>query len=70
MRYRDTGDYENLGTPVGDDLLLFTIIFSVFLGIGFVLAGRHVKRYWMVIWGSGLVVASLSYFVMKKMGYH
>ena len=69
MRYRDTGDYTNLGTPVGDDLLLYTIIFSIFLGIGFVIAGFKVKRPWMITWGSGLVVASLSYFVMQMLGY-
>ena len=26
MRYRDTGDYQNLGVPVDDSLVLFLII--------------------------------------------
>lgn len=31
--------------------------------------GIPVKRYWLVIWGVGLVLASHSYFVMNSVGY-
>ena len=58
MRYRDTGDYQNLGAPVDD-----------ILGVAFVTFGLRVKRYWLVIWGVGLILASLSYFVMRMLGY-
>lgn len=69
MRYRDTGDYQNLGVPVDDNLVFFSIILGIILGVGFVAAGLRVKRYWMVIWGIGLILASLSYFVMRYLGY-
>lgn len=69
MRYRDTGNYENLGVPVDDNLVFFSIILGIIMGIGFVVAGIKVKRYWMSIWGVGLILASLSYFVMRMMGY-
>ena len=69
MRYRDTGDYQNLGIPVDDNLVFFSIILGIILGIGFVVAGIKVKRYWMVIWGVGLILASMSYFVMRMLGY-
>ena len=69
MRYRDTGDYQNLGVPVDDNLVFFSIILGLVLGVGFVAAGIKVKRYWMVIWGVGLIFASLSYFVMRMLGY-
>jgi len=69
MRYRDTGDYQNLGVPVDDNLVFFSIILGIILGIGFVVAGIKVKRYWMVIWGVGLILASMSYFVMRMLGY-
>ena len=69
MRYRDTGDYQNLGVPVDDNLVLFSIVLGIILGVAFVAFGLRVKRYWMVIWGVGLIFASLSYFVMRMLGY-
>ena len=69
MRYRDTCDYENSGVPVDDNVVFYSIILGIILGIGFFAAGLRVKRYWMVIWGVGLVFASLSYFVMRMLGY-
>lgn len=69
MRYRDTGDYQNLGVPVDDNMVFFSVILGIFMGIGFVVAGIKVKRYWMTIWGIGLIFASLSYFVMRWLGY-
>ena len=69
MRYRDTGDYQNLGVPVDDNFVFFSIILGIILGIGFIVFGFKVKRYWMSIWGAGLILASLSYFVMRMLGY-
>ena len=69
MRYRDTGDYQNLGVPVDDNLVFFSIILGIILGVGFIAVGFRVKRYWMVIWGVGLILAALSYFVMRMLGY-
>ena len=68
MRYRDTGDYTNLGVPVDDGLVFFSIILGIIMGTVFVYFGWRVKRYWMVIWGVGLILAALSYFVMRSMG--
>ena len=69
MRYRDTGNYQNLGVPVDDGLVFFSIILGLALGVAFIYFGLRVKRYWMVIWGVGLVLAGLSYFVMRMLGY-
>jgi len=69
MRYRDTGDYQNLGLPVDDNLVFFSIILGLVMGAAFVYFGIRVKRYWMVIWGVGLIFAALSYFVMRMLGY-
>ena len=69
MRYRDTGDYQNLGAPVDDNLVFFSVLLGIALGIGFIIFGLKVKRYWMVIWGAGLILAALSYFVMRMLGY-
>ena len=69
MRYRDTGDYQNLGVPVDDNLIFFSVLLGIVLGVGFIVFGIKVKRYWMVIWGAGLIMASCSYFVMRMLGY-
>lgn len=69
MRYRDTGDYQQLGMPVDDNMVFFSIILGIIIGIGFVVAGIKVKRHWMTIWGTGLVLAASSYFVMRGLGY-
>ena len=69
MRYRDTGEYQNLGVPVDDNLVFSSVILGIIIGIAFVTFGWKVKRYWMVIWGVGLILASLSYFVMRHLGY-
>lgn len=69
MRYRDTGNYQNLGVPVDDSLVFFSIILGFVMGIAFIRFGWKVKRYWMVIWGMGLIFASLSFFIMRSLGY-
>lgn len=69
MRYRDTGDYQNLGVPVDDGLVFFSIILGLVLGAAFAYFGWRVQRYWMLIWGVGLILAALSYFVMRQLGY-
>ncbi len=69
MRYRDTGDYQNLGAPVDDNLMFFSVILGIILGFAFIAFGLRVKRYWMVIWGTGLILAASSYFVMRMLGY-
>ena len=69
MRYRDTGDYQNLGLPVDDNFVFYSVLLGIVMGIAFVIFGLKVKRYWLVIWGVGLVLASLSYFVMRMLGY-
>jgi len=69
MRYRDTGDYQNLEVPVDDNFVFLSIIIGMIMGVSFIVFGLKVKRYWMVIWGAGLILASLSYFVMRMLGY-
>lgn len=69
MRYRDTGSYEQLGMPVDDNLVFVSIIVGIIMGLGFIIAGIKVKRYWMTIWGVGLILSALSYFVLRMLGY-
>ena len=44
-----------------DGLAIFTAVFSLVTGIGFVIAGIRGRQRWLLSWGVGLVLASLSY---------
>ena len=63
MRYRIGQEPANgLGQPVTEDgLTIFTAIFSLLFGTGFIIAGIRGRQYWLVFWGTGLVLASLAY---------
>ncbi|MDH5445425.1 MAG: hypothetical protein OEY52_07695 [Gammaproteobacteria bacterium] len=63
MRYR-IGQEPGSGQEqaVGEDgLAIFTAIFSLFTGIGFIIAGIRGKQIWLAFWGGVMVLASLGY---------
>jgi len=63
MRYRIGQDPELIPTqPVGEDgLTIFTAVFGLLAGTGFMIAGIKGRQRWLLFWGSGLVIASLAY---------
>jgi len=63
MRYRIGQDPADLqGQAVGEDgLTVFTAVFGLLTGIGFVIAAIKGRQHWLLFWGAGLVLASLAY---------
>jgi hypothetical protein len=61
MRYRIGDTPDELGEPVGQGAVIGVAIFSLILGIGFVVAGLRSRHYWLTLWGTGLSVASAAY---------
>lgn len=63
MRYRIGQEPINSqGQPVGEGgLTIFTAVFSLLTGVGFVVAGVKGRQRWLIFWGAGLVLASLAY---------
>lgn len=63
MRYRDKGAINQIDgeiTPIiADEMLILTAILGLIIGIIFVVGGYYGKQLWIVVWGSGLVLASI-----------
>ncbi|KPK40801.1 MAG: hypothetical protein AMJ69_00915 [Gammaproteobacteria bacterium SG8_47] len=68
MRYEQGTTPHELGAPVGEGTLLGTAVLGLFIGIGFVIAGRRGRQLWMTAWGAGLVVASVIYLGAAAVG--
>jgi hypothetical protein len=60
MRYSDDIPREQLAMHASDNMLLFTAVLAVFIGIILVILGRKGKQLWMVVWSIGLIICSVS----------
>ncbi|MEM7193309.1 MAG: hypothetical protein AAF402_00070 [Pseudomonadota bacterium] len=60
MRYKD-GEIppEILAINASNDMLLFTAVISMMIGIVFFFFGRRGKQLWIWTWGIGLILCSL-----------
>lgn len=63
MRYRIGQDPAEIPTQSqGEDgLSIFTAVFSMLTGIGFIVAGIRGKQIWLAFWGGVMVLASVGY---------
>ncbi len=66
MRYREGTTPDMTGT---DGLTAFTAVFSLIVGIGFMIVGARARQRWMVGWGAGLVIVSAGYLGAVLLGY-
>ena len=63
MRYRITDNPSESGPPLDQGSFLAIAVLSLFIGIGFIVAGMRSKHYWMAIWGTGLSLSSVIYII-------
>jgi hypothetical protein len=63
MRYRITDNPDELAPPLDQGSFLAIAVLSLFIGIGFIVAGMRSKHYWMAIWGTGLSLSSIAYII-------
>lgn len=54
---------------IGNNVLLFTAVIGLVIGIIFILGGRYGKQLWIVFWGAGLVIVSVVYIIYMLLGY-
>lgn len=60
MRYRVGADPAS-GAQATDDMLLFTMVISLIIGVVLMWLARHGRQMWLMAWSVGLVVASVVY---------
>lgn len=63
MRYREGDIPEVIGPHVTDDSLLFSAVLGLLIGCACLYMGIRGRQVWLMIWGSGLVLASLAYMI-------
>jgi len=59
MRIPENIPPEMMANNASNDMLMFTAIISVFIGIGLTWLGWHGKQLWMITWSIGLVICSV-----------
>jgi hypothetical protein len=73
MRYREENfinQVDGVIEPIiGNDVLIFTTVIGLLIGIIFIVGGRYGKQMWIVFWGTGLVIVSCVYIVYMLLGY-
>lgn len=51
--------------PITAHMFVGIAIYGVLAGIGFVMMGLRGRQHWMVFWGGGLVLSSITYLVSR-----
>ena len=59
MRYLSDIPKQQLASHAHDNMLLFTAVLGVVIGVVLVWMGRRSRMMWMWTWGGGLVLASI-----------
>ncbi len=59
--------YAEAGTL--QDMLLFTVVLALFIGVILLWLGRHGRVMWLTVWSAGLIVSSILYIGADLMGY-
>lgn len=59
MKYPENIPREQLSKYASDDMIIFTAIISIFIGIALFYMGKKGKQMWMIPWGIGLIIMSI-----------
>ena len=69
MRYREGERPGDLGEPVSEHMLTLAAVLGLAMGILFIYLGLRGKQMWLVVWGAGLVIASIIYIGAALLGF-
>jgi hypothetical protein len=63
MRYRIGETSQQVGPPIGGEMLVFAVVLGLLIGIVLFALGRRGRIMWLTVWGGGLVLVSVAYLV-------
>jgi len=64
MRYREGQEIpDHIAPHIGDGSMAFASILGLFIGIILSILAKKGKQLWLLVWGIGLVIASIFYLV-------
>ncbi len=69
MRYREGGAPGIADYGVSDDFLVATVVFTLLVGILFVVVGRHAGQLWLTFWGALSILVCGGYLVLMALGH-
>lgn len=59
MLYPDNLPPDQLAQNAHNDMLLFTAVLAILIGIALIYLGKLGKQQWMLVWGIGLIICSV-----------
>jgi hypothetical protein len=65
MRYRREDMPADPSLATTDDIYLFTLIFSIVIGVLLTWVGIKGRQVWLALWSAGLVVAAIGTLVWR-----
>ena len=68
MRYEQATQQAGSIASVNADMVLATAIYTLLVGIGFVIFGVHVRKRWITFWGMTMVLAGTAYTIAVMTG--
>ncbi|WP_455233923.1 hypothetical protein [Thiogranum longum] len=68
MRYEETAQLENPRSSVSTDMMVGTALYTLAIGVFFVVFGLRKRQRWIVFWGATMVVAGAAYVVAIALG--
>lgn len=69
MRYEDTLQQADNIASVSTGMIVGTAIYTLLLGIVFVVFGRYVRKRWLAFWGGTMVLAASACLVAILTGF-
>jgi hypothetical protein len=69
MRYREDAVGAVIQPSNTETLITATVLFTLLIGVGFVVAGYRGRQIWLTVWGGMTVLMGSAYFVAMLFGY-
>jgi len=63
MRYQESIQQTEPAASVSTDMMVGTAVYTLLLGVAFVIFGMRVRKRWVSFWGATMVLAGSAYVI-------